>query len=279
MQKFNLYDLTRDEIETLFARADEIQNGAPARIENKPIALALSYMPAPLPIDIASVLRDAGAQPVTISSAQKPGDVAQNISGANAALAIVSHAQDEAVSEIAAACDIPVINAGDGITENPLRALMDAYAIFTLKGALQNLRIGLLGNLKFAAEAHSLARVLGMFECRLSFISPAALSMPYDLTDEVRLVAYEIEETNDLATTVRKTDALYLCNIDAARVEKKIYDKQKNFYALTPETFAKAKEGLVILGNWDGAENLLAPARDTVAHAARAMLLTLCDSQ
>lgn len=279
MQLLNPYDVTRADIETLFARADEIQNGATANVSQKRIALALSYLPAPFPIDIEKTLRDANAESIPLAPDPNPANVAQSIRAVNAACAIVSHPQETAVGEIAAQCGASVINAGDGQNENPLRAFMDAYAIYTLKGALPNLRIGLLGNLKFAAEAHSLARVLGMFECRLSFITPAALSMPYDLTDEVRLVAYEVEETNDLLTTLRKTDALVLFNLDAARVEKKIYDKLKTFYTLTPETFAEAKEGLVILGNWDGAEHILAPARPQIERAARALLLALVEGQ
>jgi aspartate carbamoyltransferase catalytic subunit len=270
-------DLTRTAIETLFARADEIVKGAPANVQHKRVALAMQYAPVPFPISVEATLRDAGADLVPIAPAQKPDDLAQNIRAANAQLVLFSHPQNASAHTLAAQINRTLLNAGDGTRENPVRALMDAYAIYTLRGALQTLRVGLLGNLKFAAEAHSLARVLGMFESRLSFITPAALSMPYDLTDEVRLTAYEVEETNDLATTLRKTDALVLFNIDAQRVEKKIYDKLKTFYTLTPETFAEAKEGLVILGNWDGAETLLAPARPHVERAARAMLLALCE--
>jgi hypothetical protein len=101
--------------------------------------------------------------------------------------------------------------------------------------------------------------------------------MPYDLTDEIRATAYEVEETNDLMTTLRKSDVLYLANIDSLRVDKKIYDKQKSFYALTPETLAQAQAGLVVLGEWDGAEGLLAPTRPQVARAGKAMLLALIE--
>jgi aspartate carbamoyltransferase catalytic subunit len=270
-------DLTRTTIEKLFTRADEIAHGARANVQHKRVALALQYAPVPFPIPIEATLRDAGADLVFIAPAEKPDDLAQNIRAANAQIVLLSHPQSASAHTIAAQVNNLLLNAGDGIAENPVRALMDAYAIYILKGALQTLRVGLLGNLKFAAEAHSLARVLGMFESRLSFITPAALSMPYDLTDAVRLTAYEVEETNDLATTLRKTDALVLFNIDAQRVEKKIYDKLKTFYALTPETFAEAKEGLVILGDWDGAEKILAPTRPHVERAARAMLLALCE--
>lgn len=277
MQILSPTDLTRAEMEKIFARADEIQNGARAQIENRRVALALHYLPAPFPINIENSLRDAGAHVTQIAPPQNASDLARNIRAANAQLVLYSSAQENSTRELAAQCGTPLLNASDGMHENPVRALMDAYAIYSLKGNLQNLRATLLGNLKFSAEAHSLARVLGVFQGRISFVTPAALSMPYDLTDEVRLTAYEVEETNDLVTTLRKTDALVLFNIDAQRVEKKIYAKLKNFYTLTPETFAEAKEGLVILGDWDGAENLLAPARPQMERAARAILLTLCE--
>lgn len=278
MQLLTLSACARTDIEKLFARADEIQNGANANIAQKRVALALQYTPAPFAISIETVLRDAGADVVAITPDEKLPALGQSIQAAQAQVVLFSHAQNNSAAEIAAQSKTHLLNAGDGTNENPVRALMDAYAIYTLKGSPQNLRIALLGNLKFAAEAHSLAQVLGLFEGRISFISPAALSMPYDLTDQVRLTAYEVEETNDLVTTLRKTDALVLVNVDPLRVEKKIYDKQKNFYTLTPETFAGAKEGLVILGNWDGAENILAPALPQVQRAARALLLALVET-
>lgn len=278
MQILSPTDLTRADMEKIFARADEIRNGARPRIQNKRIALALQFTPAPFPVDIEKTLRVEGVEIIAITQAEKTTELAQAICAAKPDIALCSHSRENSATEIAAQCSTPLLNAGDGMSENPMRAMMDAYAIHALKGNLEDLRVGLLGNLKFAAEAHSLARVLGIFESRISFITPAALSMPYDLTDEVRLSAYEVEETNDLAATLRKTDALVLFNIDAQRVEKKIYDKLKTFYNLNPEMFTDAKEGLVILGSWDGAETLLAPARPQVEQAARAMLLALCES-
>ena len=263
-------DLTRAQIETLFVRADEIANGASPNLSNTHIALALFNTAFPLPIHVEQTLRDANAQIISLT-------LPAQISTTNANVILFSSPQTDAARELSSKTNASFLNAGDGTNENPVRALCDAYAIWTLKGNLQNCRTAILGNAKFSAEAHSLARVLGMFGARISFITTAPLSMPYDLTDEVRLSAYEVEETNDLATTLRKTDALYLANIDPVRVEKKIFDKQKSFYTLTTETFTEAKEGLVILGEWDGAETLLAPTRPQVERAARAMLLALVE--
>ncbi len=270
-------DLSRSEIETLFARADEITNGALPNLKNKRVALALFNTAFPLPIQAEKILGEAKAQVSVLAHHSRRSEIAKQADAFGSQAILFSHPQAESARELANQTRANVLNAGDGTHENPVRALMDAYAIHLLKGDFKTIRTALLGNLKFSAEAHSLARTLGMFDTRLSFVTPAPLSMPYDLTDEVRLTAYEVEETNDLATTLRKTDVLYLVKIDPMRVEKKIYDKLNNFYALTPETFTDAKEGLVILGEWENAESFLSPARPLVERSARSMLLALIE--
>lgn len=264
-------DLTRAQVEQLFTRADEIQQSGSVQLDGAHIALALSNSGFPLPVNSETVLRDAGAEIFTVAAPDKTD-------AANANVVIFSSPQTDAARQMAEKFQGSFLNAGDGTHENPVRALMDAYAIRALKSDWQTIRVAIMGNAKFSAEAHSLARLLGMFGMRITFLTTAALSMPYDLTDEVRMSAYEVEETNDLATTLRKTDVLYLANIDSTRVEKKIYDKQKTFFALTPAAFAETKEGLVILGEWDGAEELLAATRPTVERCARAMLLALVEA-
>lgn len=154
-------------------------------------------------------------------------------------------------------------------------ALSNLYLIRTAKGTLDGLRVALLGNLKFSEQAQSLARLLGLYDLRLSFVSPAALSMPYDLSDDLRAAGLEVEETNDLATTVLKTDALYLSRIDPARVEKKIYDKTKDFYQLSPVILAEAKPGLFVLGEWDGANELLEQSHKREAESFSALQAAL----
>jgi aspartate carbamoyltransferase catalytic subunit len=165
------------------------------------------------------------------------------------------------------------MDAGNGVSADMQGALVDLYLIRHAKGMLDGLRVALLGNLKFGAEAQLLAQLLGRFDVRLSFVSPAALSMPYDLSDELRAAGLEVEETNDLATTLRKTDVLYLSPIDAARVEKKVYDRTKDFYKLSSALLAEAKPGLFVLGEWEGVGELLAPSRARAQEAQNALML------
>ena len=64
------------------------------------------------------------------------------------------------------ASSIPVINAGDGGHQHPTQTLTDLLTIRSLKGRLDNLTIGLCGDLKFGRTVHSLIEAL----VRLSLI-------------------------------------------------------------------------------------------------------------
>ena len=58
------------------------------------------------------------------------------------------------------ASSIPVINAGDGGHQHPTQTLTDLLTIRSLKGRLDNLTIGLCGDLKFGRTVHSLIEAL-----------------------------------------------------------------------------------------------------------------------
>jgi aspartate carbamoyltransferase catalytic subunit len=225
------------------------------------------------------VLAAVGARVSSLSIPTRfdPVQVARQIAALGGDLVLFSNAETGSAARLRSATAVPLLNAGDGVGENPVRALMDAFAIRTTQVELGGLRVAVLGNLKFSGEAHSLARLLALYDVRLSLVTPAALSMPYDLTDDLRAAGIEVEETNDLEATLRKADVLYLALIDPVRVEKKLYDKWRMFYALDDRVYAEAKPGLLVLGDWHDIRPLEA-SRPRVQSTARAMLYALVES-
>ena len=68
---------------------------------------------------------------------------------------------------------IPVINAGDGGHQHPTQTLTDLLTIRSLKGRLNNMTIGLCGDLKFGRTVHSLIHALVRYPgIRFVLISP-----------------------------------------------------------------------------------------------------------
>jgi aspartate carbamoyltransferase len=70
------------------------------------------------------------------------------------------------------ACDVPVLNAGDGVGEHPTQALLDVYTIAAELGAVDGAVVTLVGDLKNGRTVHSLARLLALFRVRLQFVAP-----------------------------------------------------------------------------------------------------------
>jgi aspartate carbamoyltransferase catalytic subunit len=273
-------DLDLITLQQLFARADGFALESQPVLRDKTIAFAL-WDDAAAPITSAeAAINGAGGEVKTLEMRNAPpnaAELARLLDALNADAVLLSHPEAGQAKAVADGARAPLLNAGDGGNENVVRALLDLYAIRTLKETLTDLRVALLGDLKSGAEAHSLARLLVHFPLHLSFVSPAALSMPYDLTDELRAAGMEVEETNDLPTTLRKADVLYLSRLDPRRVESRVYQKAKDFYDLTPTLYDQAKPGLVALGEWDDAQELLRPTRERVTEASHAMLLALLE--
>ncbi len=77
----------------------------------------------------------------------------------------------------------PVINAGDGIGEHPSQALLDHFTIVEELGAVDGLKVAMVGDLKYGRTVHSLTKLLNNYDVEFSFVSPDILAMPEDVLD------------------------------------------------------------------------------------------------
>ena len=81
---------------------------------------------------------------------------------------------------------IPVINAGDGGHQHPTQTLTDLLTIRSLKGHLDNITIGLCGDLKFGRTVHSLIHALVRYKnVKFILISPEELRVPSYIRNDV----------------------------------------------------------------------------------------------
>ena len=81
---------------------------------------------------------------------------------------------------------IPIINAGDGGHQHPTQTLTDLLTIRSLKGRLDNITIGLCGDLKFGRTVHSLIEALVRYEnVKFVLISPEELRIPSYIREDV----------------------------------------------------------------------------------------------
>ena len=145
---------------------------------------------------------------------------------------------------------VPIINAGDGGHNHPTQTLTDLLTIHCEKGRLENLTIGLCGDLKFGRTVHSLITAMARYQnIKFVLISPKELEIPEYVKKEIlekNNIPYV--ETNDMEEYMNELDILYMTRVQKERFfNEEDYLRLKDYYILNKEKLEKAKEDLCIM--------------------------------
>ena len=186
------------------------------------------------------------------SSASKGESVADTIRviSSYADICAMRHPKEGAPTVASMYSEIPVINAGDGGHNHPTQTLTDLLTIKTLKGRLDNMTIGMCGDLKFGRTVHSLINAMVRYEnVRFILISPNELKIPDYLRQEV-LDAKNIEyvETNELEKYMPELDILYMTRVQRERFfNEEDYIRLKDSFILDSEKMKLARDDMYVL--------------------------------
>ena len=187
------------------------------------------------------------------SSASKGESVADTIrvTSCYADICAMRHPKEGAPLVASMASSIPVINAGDGGHQHPTQTLTDLLTIRSLKGRLDDLTIGLCGDLKFGRTVHSLieALVLRYSNVKFVLISPEELRVPsYIREDILEKHNVEFEEVERLEDALPKLDILYMTRVQKERFfNEEDYVRMKDFYILDKQKMELAPKDMYIL--------------------------------
>ena len=188
----------------------------------------------------------------TVSSASKGESVADTIRVVSCYADIVAmrHPKEGAPFRASRYSRIPVINAGDGGHQHPTQTMTDLMTIRTRMGRLDNLTIGLCGDLKFGRTVHSLIKTMARCKnIRFVLISPEELRVPdYIIKDVLEANGIEYRETRSLEESMPELDILYMTRVQKERFfNEEDYIRLKNSYVLTREKMAQAKPTMAVL--------------------------------
>ena len=186
------------------------------------------------------------------SSASKGESVADTIRVVScyADICAMRHPKEGAPLVASMASSIPVINAGDGGHQHPTQTLTDLLTIRSLKGRLDNITIGLCGDLKFGRTVHSLIKTMARCQnIRFVLISPEELRVPdYIINDVLEANGIEYKETRSLEEVMPELDILYMTRVQKERFfNEEDYIRLKNSYVLTKEKMELAKPDMAVL--------------------------------
>lgn len=186
------------------------------------------------------------------SSAAKGESVADTIRMAScyADICAMRHPKEGAPLVASMASSIPVINAGDGGHQHPTQTLTDLLTIRSMKGRLDNLTIGLCGDLKFGRTVHSLIEALVRYHgVRFVLISPEELRVPdYIREDVLRANGNEFKEVVRLEDALPELDLLYMTRVQKERFfNEEDYVRMKDFYILDKAKMELAGPDMLVL--------------------------------
>lgn len=186
------------------------------------------------------------------SSASKGESVADTIRVIScfADICAMRHPKEGAAMVASQHATIPVINAGDGGHQHPTQTLTDMLTIRSLKGRLDNMTIGLCGDLKFGRTVHSLIHALVRYSgIRFVLISPEELKLPsYIKNDVLDRQNIPYEEVVRLEDALPDLDILYMTRVQKERFfNEEDYVRMKDFYILDNKKMELAKEDMYIL--------------------------------
>ena len=193
-----------------------------------------------------------GFSEASSSSTAKGESVSDTIKvvGGYSDIIVMRHPKEGAPVVACEKSTVPVINAGDGGHNHPTQTLTDLLTISSEKGRLDNLTIGLCGDLKFGRTVHSLITAMVRYKnIKFILISPEELKIPEYLKEEV-LDKNNIEyvETSDMEKYMRELDILYMTRVQKERFFNEAdYIRLKDLYILDEEKIKNAKSDLCIM--------------------------------
>ncbi len=186
------------------------------------------------------------------SSAAKGESVADTAKTVSCYADIIAmrHPREGAPYVASRAATIPVINAGDGGHNHPTQTLADLLTINRELGRLDNLTIGLCGDLKYGRTVHSLIEAMSRYEgIKFVLISPKELQLPsyirYNVLEKHQIPYTEVETMEEVMGSL---DVLYMTRIQRERFDDKAeYERLKDSYVLTTEKMSLAKKEMAVL--------------------------------
>ena len=186
------------------------------------------------------------------SSAAKGESLSDTIRvvGGYADIIALRHPKEGAAMVAASKSEVPIINAGDGGHSHPTQTLTDLLTIKCEKGRLNDLTIGVCGDLKFGRTVHSLITAMSRYKnIKFVLISPEELKTPdYIKEDILKRNNIEYIETNDIEEYLGDLDILYMTRVQKERFfNEDDYVRLKDYYILNKEKLEKAKEDLCIM--------------------------------
>jgi aspartate carbamoyltransferase catalytic subunit len=253
----------RDLLEMVFRTADQLKDDLynERRFANAlqgKIMASLFYEPSTRTrFSFESAMLRLGGSVITTENAREFSSAAKGESLADstrimngyADVIVMRHNEAGSAARAAEISDIPVINAGDGAGQHPTQALLDLYTIVDAFNGVDNLKIAMVGDLRYGRTVRSLSYLLTKYaNVEIVFVSPPVCRMEGDIKAYLDRNNLSWREEADLNAVASEVDCIYMTRIQKERFHSPDdYLEAAGKYILTPERVAAMKPDAIIM--------------------------------
>lgn len=226
----SIKDFEREDIEYILDEASKLENVAKSKeisneLNGKLLGLMFFEPSTRTKMSFETAMKRLGGECIgfensgssSVSKGESIADTAKMFEGYSDAL-VIRHELEGVSKFISDIVDVPVINAGDGAGQHPTQTLLDLYTIKKEIGEIDNLKIALIGDLKFGRTVHSLSNALGLFKnVKIYLVSPPELKMPQEVLHDINKTNVTWEEVESIEKIIDDVDVLYVTRIQKER--------------------------------------------------------------
>ena len=163
-------------------------------------------------------------------------------------IAVIRHPNQGAAQYSADAVSIPILNAGDGAGNHPTQTMLDLFTIREAHGSLEGLNVMMVGDLRYGRTTHSLSHALVRFGAKLTLVSPKSLKMPSEIVSDLKSHGGDIDETEDMSSSIDSADVIYMTRIQKERFpDEEEYTKVAGIYKLNANDLEGVRSEMIVM--------------------------------
>ncbi len=250
-------ELPRPEIEAILARAKDfqpLQNQTHRKLDTLRGKMIVNLFfeastRTRTSFEIAAKRLGADAVSITasgssVSKGESLVDTLNTLAAMRPNAIVMRHGASGAPHFLSRYLDTPIINAGDGTHEHPTQALLDARTILDRTGALEGLRVAIIGDIAHSRVARSNVHLLSKFGVDIVLCGPAPLLPP-----ELAHIAPGVTLTHDIRDAIREADVIMMLRVQLERQHESPFPAGEyfRFYGLRLEHLALAKPEAIVM--------------------------------
>lgn len=253
----------RDLLELVFQTADHMKadlygERRLAKFLDGKIMASLFYEPSTRTrFSFESAMRRLGGSVITTENAREFSSAAKGeslsdstrIMNGYADVIVMRHNEAGSAARAAAISTIPIINAGDGAGQHPTQALLDMYTIVDAFPGVNDLKIAMVGDLRYGRTVRSLSYLLTKYEkVEIIFVSPPVCKMEGDIKAYLDKYSISWREETDLEKVAPEVDCIYMTRIQKERFHSaEDYQAAASKYILSEELVQTMKPSAIIM--------------------------------